>query len=250
MFNALPRRIVAALLASLAVAGCTTAAPPAASQPTAAPTQAVAAQPTAAPTQAAAAQPTAAPAQPTAAPAQPTVEPPAQAPDRLAALNIGTVARRYLQAEFPGHPIVAGALAVAGDYAVATAVPAGFEWRLLFMRVAPGAGYEVVLDNIAATSEKLRARGIPTSLLQRGEAATVASAVMFHTNTPQYGGADGVVTVDGVDGGYARATLHRAPGDELTIYLAQVEGNWRWLIDGQLFALEALDAHGIPASLR
>jgi hypothetical protein len=177
-------------------------------------------------------------------------EPAAQAPDYRAALNIGEVARRHLRQEFPDRPIVAGALAVAGDYAVASAVPAGMEWRTLFMRVAPGAGYEVVYDNIAATSEELLARGIPPILLQQSEAASVIGATMFHTNTPAYGGADGVITVDAIADGYARVTLLRGPNDELTIYLRDSGQSWEWLIDGQTFAPAQLDELGIPATLR
>ena len=119
-----------------------------------------------------------------------------------------------------------------------------------FLRQAPGAGWEVVLVSGAPTPDMLARAGIPGSLLALGPVPAIVDMLMAYYNRPEAGGSDGWLSVDAIDGGYARATLHRSADGDLAVYLRGSGDNWERLIDGQVFAPEALDQLGIPASVR
>jgi hypothetical protein len=164
--------------------------------------------------------------------------------------NIGTVMLNYLRPTQNGKPIVVGAVAVAGTYAAAYALPYGESKQFVYLRQAPGAGWEVVLVTGTPTPDALARAGIPRSLLRSDDVPAIADTLIAYYSGPAYGGAEGWISADAVDGGFARATLHRSTGGDLTIYLRTSGGSWSWLIDGQAFAPEALDQLGIPASVR
>jgi hypothetical protein len=157
---------------------------------------------------------------------------------------------RYLRPARPNTPIVVGAVAVAGTYAAAYALPYREGKQFFYLRQAPGAGWEVTLVTGEPTPDALASAGIPRSLLADGDVPAIVDTLIAYYNGPAYGGADGWLSVDGFEGSYARATLHRDVDGDLAIYLRRSESGWERLIDGQVFAPEALDQLGIPGSLR
>jgi hypothetical protein len=174
----------------------------------------------------------------------------ARQPDPYDYSNMGTVMLRHLRPARSNTPIVVGAVAVAGTYAAAYALPYGEGKQFFYLRQAPGAGWEVTFVTSEPTLDVLASAGIPGSLLVDGDVPSIFDTLIAYYNSPAYGGADGWLSVDGFEGSYARATLHRDVDGDLTIYLRRAVGGWERLIDGQMFAPEALDGLGIPAGLR
>ena len=182
---------------------------------------------------------------------QPASEDPAAAqPGQYDYSNIATVLDRALRQNQEYSPLIVGAVAVAGNYAAAYALPYPGNKQFAYLRQAPGAGWEVVLVTGAPTAEQLARAGIPRTLLVSGDVPAIVDTVLAHYNSSAYGGADGWVSVEGIEAGFARATLHRGEAGDLAIFLQSSQGGWKLLIDGQAFAPEALDQLGIPASLR
>ncbi|MBK9712319.1 MAG: hypothetical protein IPO81_13510 [Kouleothrix sp.] len=180
----------------------------------------------------------------------PPQEPAASRPGVYDYSNVGTVTLGHLRPGLPGKPIIVGAVAVAGEYAAAYALPYGEAKQFFYLRQAPGAGWEVALVAGDPTPEALASAGIPRSLLKADTVPAIVDTLIAYYSSPAYGGADGWLSVDAIDGGYARATLHRSADGDLTIYLRASSDGWAWLIDGQMFAPEALDQLGIPGSVR
>lgn len=101
---------------------------------------------------------------------QPAGEDPAAAqPGQYDYSNIATVLDRALRQDQEYSPLIVGAVAVAGNYAAAYALPYPGNKQFAFLRQAPGAGWEVVLVTGAPTAEQLARAGIPRTLLVAGD---------------------------------------------------------------------------------
>lgn len=164
--------------------------------------------------------------------------------------NIATVAEHYLRSGQPYQPLIVGAVAVANTHAVAYALPYPGVKQFVYLRQAPGAGWEVVLATDAPTADLLAGAGVPRALLDSGEVPAITDTLLAHYNSSAYGGADGWLSVEAVSEGFARATLHRGEAGDLTVFLQAVDGGWEWLVDGPALAPEVLDQLGVPEGVR
>jgi hypothetical protein len=164
--------------------------------------------------------------------------------------NIATVAEHYLRAGQPYHPLIVGAVAVAGTHAAAYALPYPGNKQFIYLRQAPGAGWEVVLATEAPNADMLGRAGVPRALLESGDVPAIVDTLLAHYNSSAYGGADGWLSVEAIGEGFAHATLHRGDAGDLTIFLQAVDGGWEWLVDGPAITSEALGQLGIPDSVR
>lgn len=181
--------------------------------------------------------------------APPVDRTPASEPGRQDAVAIGQLALDYTRASSLGDaPIVAGAVATAGEYALAVAQPAGGQVQFIYLR-RQGGSWQVLLATAGTTPEVLRASGIPQSLEMPQPMIDLLYGTLAYFNSAPGRAADGYALIERVDGRHARVTLRDASQGDITVYLHQPMG-WEVLIAGQVFAPEELDRLGIPASVR
>lgn len=167
--------------------------------------------------------------------------------------EIAIWALQYLSTVAPGRPAVVGALAQAGDYAVAHATVFGAERpRTLYLR-HDADGWNVVLDTTQVGASLLEQAGVPLALADASPRADVLDAAAAHLQDPRGRGSDGSLVLEAFDGSFARLVflptqrdLYEAP----TMFFAGTQSGWHFVTAGTAFRPEDYDALGIPTSVR
>jgi predicted small lipoprotein YifL len=192
--------------------------------------------------------PTAAP--PTAVPPTAVPEPAATTPSAADATAIGQFTYNQLRPEYPAAPgALAGAVAVAGDYAVALFSPSGQVLHHVFYKRVSG-GWRTELISPDPTPELLRSLGIPTTLAYPQPMYGVMMGTLGPYSNPSGDLAEGHVVIERMADMHARVRISDAAQGDITGYLRDEGNGWRMLITGQVFAPEALDQLNIPLSVR
>lgn len=170
-----------------------------------------------------------------------------------AQLEVAQWALLHLDAAAPGAPAVAGAVARAGDYAVAQALVFGEERpRMLYLR-DDADGWSVVLDTSQAGASVLEGAGVPLALGDFNPRFDVVAAAATHLQDPRGQGMDGSLVVEAFDGSFARLTFVPTDHDIYdtpTMFFAGTQSGWRFVTAGTAFRPEDYDALGIPESVR
>ncbi len=173
--------------------------------------------------------------------------------DQQGQTEIATWALDHLHAVAPGKPAAVGALAQAGDYAVAQASVFGEERpRTLYLRHDAG-GWNVVLDTTIASVAQLEAAGVPLSLAQSDPRRDVLTAAANHLQDPRGQGVDGSIVIEAFDGSYARLIFvptNRDLYDTPTLFFAGTQSGWQFVTAGTAFRPEDYDALRIPENMR
>ncbi|HMQ30963.1 MAG TPA: hypothetical protein PKD53_09550 [Chloroflexaceae bacterium] len=174
---------------------------------------------------------------------------PAAEPGSLDAEAIGRMICEHMGALRPGQPILAAAVATAGDYALGIARPQGEQMDTFFYLKRENGVWRQLLVTGPTTTDVLVNNGIPVSLEVPQPMFGIMMATFGHFNGGPGGTADGHVLINSIADGHARVTVRDAAQSDITVYLRQ-DGVWTALISGQVFAPEALDELGIPLSVR
>jgi len=166
--------------------------------------------------------------------------------------EIAAWALEHLHAVGAGQAVV-GALAQAGDFALAQANVFGEERpRSLFLR-HDADGWNVVLDTTTGGAAPLENAGVPLSLAQADPRLDAVAAAAAHLQDPRGQGWDGSLVVEAFDGSWAKiifAPTHRERYDPATMYVAGTQSGWQVVTLGTAFLPEDYEKLGIPPSIR
>jgi hypothetical protein len=177
----------------------------------------------------------------------------AQPLDEQGQLEVAAWALDHLHTAAPGQPVVAAALAQAGDYAVAEAHVFGEQGpRTLYLRHDAG-GWAVVLDTTIAGVAQLEEAGVPLSLAQPDERRDALVAAVAHLQDPRGQGMDGSLLLEAFADSFARVVFVPTDRDHYespTMFFAGTQSGWQFITAGTAFTPDDYDALRIPESVR
>jgi hypothetical protein len=173
--------------------------------------------------------------------------------DQQGQTEVAAWALEHLHAAAPGRPAVVGALAQAGDYAVARAHVFGEQApRTLYLRHDAG-GWAVVLDTAVAGVAQFEEAGVPFSLAQPSERRDALDAAAAHLQDARGQGMDGSLVIEAFADSFARVVFvptDRDHYDTPTMFFAGTQSGWQFVTAGTAFTAADYDALRIPKSVR
>jgi hypothetical protein len=155
-----------------------------------------------------------------------------------------------LKPQYPKGALLIGLIGTEGEYAAALATPAG--QRPLFVYLQRHAGtWAVVEASSIPSSEILRQKGIPESLIQASDAYFVIDLTSGRVQDPR-AGLNGYISAPRIADGFARLFVVPADSeqrDAVTMLFKREGTTWTWLSAGTAFPEDDLVKLGVPKSL-